>query len=757
MATIQDSSITRRDQLYWAATALAFLILGTLILSFDAIFPSGNTFQLEVGDISPVDIFAPEDRTYISEVRTQEKRDEARARTDPVYVDVPDVGPLQLRLANDILEYIGIVRTRPHPTPVYQLEDLQAIEALSALNEETWISIRDASNVRWSRIAAQVIFVLERTLSLDIAQEDVNDEIRRLSSRVEASISDEEEDIIVEIVSQLIVPTIRLDEEATRAAQEAAAASVTQEEISFRSGSTIVSKGQELRPVDREALGQFGLLQQTENVGRIMLGSFILLISAGTAVIMYLARFYYETLFDHTMLALLAFLFIQFLLLALIFGPYGFEQSRLFPAAAMSLLIATLIGPHMAAVSTIALAALVATMLDDNPLNMAIMIAVGGLAGILALDKSERQSSYFYAGVAIGFANMGVMLATGLTDNEDPTVVSLIGDSGLAVAGGLFSAGIALVELGVISGLMNLTTSVRLIDLMRPDQPVLQRLLREAPGTFQHSLQVANLGELAAERIDADATLVRVAAMYHDIGKMLNPHFFVENQKGVNPHDFIDDPQRSAKILIGHVTEGLRMARRYRIPRRIQDFIREHHGTTKPFFYYKALEQANGDASKINEDDFRYPGPTPQSKETAILMLADSIESAARGIRPNTEEEVTGVVNMIFERVLQEGQLDSSHLTLNDLKAIREVFIDTLQGIYHTRIKYPGQEESMVQAPSSPPQLAQPTETDDKTDKKDAPEERPAPIEPVTITQEISPEDIESDEDDSDSRESEPE
>jgi hypothetical protein len=270
----------------------------------------------------------------------------------------------------------------------------------------------------------------------------------------------------------------------------------------------------------------------------------------------------------------------------------------------------------------------------------------------------------------------------------------------------------------VITNIMNLPTSLKLIELMQPNQPLLQRLLREAPGTFQHSLQVANLAELATERIEGNATLVRVAAMYHDIGKTLNPHFFVENQKGINPHDILDDPQKSAKILIGHVLEGDRMARRSRLPNRIRDFIREHHGTTKPFFYYKAVELANGDESKVAAADYTYPGPIPQSKETAILMLADGSESAARGIQPRTEEEVAGVVNMIFEKDLQEGQLDESGLTLNDLKVIREVFIETLQGVYHTRIAYPGQITGQIadEKETKPvPKLARPEIADDDT------------------------------------------
>jgi hypothetical protein len=299
-------------------------------------------------------------------------------------------------------------------------------------------------------------------------------------------------------------------------------------------------------------------------------------------------------------------------------------------------------------------------------------------------------------------ANVGAAISLELLANEDPEFLTLMTTAGIAMIGGTFAAGIALVQLGVISSVMNLTTSLRLVELSRPDQPLLQRLLREAPGTFQHSLQVANLAELAAERIGADAPLLRVAATYHDIGKMVNPYFFVENQKGINPHDDINDPLRSARILISHVTDGDRMARRYRLPQRIRDFIREHHGTTQPYFYFKALKLADGDPTKVDIAEYSYPGPIPQTRESAILMLADSIESAARSIQPSNEEEVTKVVNMIFEKKLQEGQLDESGLTLNDLKAIREVFIDTLQGIYHTRIRYPGQEApSRIAAPET--------------------------------------------------------
>jgi len=202
---------------------------------------------------------------------------------------------------------------------------------------------------------------------------------------------------------------------------------------------------------------------------------------------------------------------------------------------------------------------------------------------------------------------------------------------------------------------------------------------------------VANLAELGAQRVNANAPLVRVAAMYHDVGKILNPHFFVENQvDGVNPHDALGDPLQSARIIIGHVSEGLRLARQYRLPCRIREFIAEHHGTTQALYFYRKAQELAGDPETVDPRDFTYPGPRPQTRETAILMLADGCESSVRARRPQSKEHIEEAVNYIFDERLAKGQLDESGLTLNDLHALRETFLATLQGVFHPRIAYPG-------------------------------------------------------------------
>jgi len=262
---------------------------------------------------------------------------------------------------------------------------------------------------------------------------------------------------------------------------------------------------------------------------------------------------------------------------------------------------------------------------------------------------------------------------------------------GAALLNGIASASLTVILQFFLAQFLGLTTALQLMEISRPDSPLLQMLLRNAPGTYQHTLQVANLAEQAAERIGADPILTRVGALYHDVGKVLNPMFYIENQVpgSPNPHDKLA-PTASARIIIQHVIDGQELARKYRLPGRIRDFILEHHGTMLTSYQYaKALEAANGDESKVDQEQFRYPGPKPGSRETAILMLADGSEARVRADRPKDENEMRNVIRSVIENRVASGQLDDTNLTLRDLDQITDSFTTTLRGIYHPRIEYP--------------------------------------------------------------------
>jgi putative nucleotidyltransferase with HDIG domain len=250
-------------------------------------------------------------------------------------------------------------------------------------------------------------------------------------------------------------------------------------------------------------------------------------------------------------------------------------------------------------------------------------------------------------------------------------------------------------------------------------------------------LQVANLAEQAAERIGADGLLTRVGALYHDIGKAINPVFYIENQMpgNPNPHDQLDPPS-SAEIIVQHVNDGVELARQHRIPRRIQDFIREHHGTmVARYQYINAVKAAGGDESKVDPAAFRYPGPTPASRETAILMLADGCEARVRAERPKDTDDMRALIKSVIEDRIAQGQLDNTDLTLRDLETITDSFTTTLRGIYHPRIEYPILEKTAVSAAEAVPTLPSPT----RLSQEPVSSSELEPSEPASPSQEPEP------------------
>ncbi len=273
-------------------------------------------------------------------------------------------------------------------------------------------------------------------------------------------------------------------------------------------------------------------------------------------------------------------------------------------------------------------------------------------------------------------------------------LADLVGITTLTLAAffnGMASASLTLILQFLFAQLLGLATALQLLEISRPDHPLQQFILQNAPGSYQHSLQVAIMAEQAADRIGADSLLVRVGAVYHDAGKALNPLFYIENQipGKLNPHDDLD-PVVSAQTIIRHVPDSVQLAKKYRLPSRIIDFMREHHGTMLTRYQFaRALEAARDDPEKVDINLFRYPGPRPQSRETALLMLADGCQARARAELPQDEEELTMLVRKVIAYCQQEGQLDDTRLTLRDLNVITEAFVKTLQNTYHPRIRYP--------------------------------------------------------------------
>jgi putative nucleotidyltransferase with HDIG domain len=341
---------------------------------------------------------------------------------------------------------------------------------------------------------------------------------------------------------------------------------------------------------------------------------------------------------------------------------------------------------------------------------------ISSLFGILLLGKGLRIGSFFWSGIGIGAAGSAVILAYRLPDSLTD-LVGLATLTGSAFFNGLASASLALILQFLLAQLLGMSTALQLLEISRPDHPLQQLILQNAPGSYQHSLQVAIMAEQAAEKIGSDALLVRVGAIYHDAGKAINPLFFIENQipGNLNPHDDLD-PSVSAQTIIRHVKDGVHLARKHRLPARIIDFMWEHHGTLVTRYQYtKAVETAGNDPNAVNLDNFRYPGPRPQSRETALLMLADGCQARARAELPQDEEEIRALIRKVINYCQQEGQLDDTRLTLRDLNLITESFVKTLQNTYHPRIRYP--ELSPADKPAPNPHPADPAALQEETTK----------------------------------------
>ncbi|MBE2184577.1 MAG: HDIG domain-containing protein, partial [Anaerolineae bacterium] len=457
---------------------------------------------------------------------------------------------------------------------------------------------------------------------------------------------------------------------------------------SFEQGQVVVEAGKRITELDIEALNALGLMvsqdMRLQLAARGLLAA--LLVTATTSL--YITRRQPDLLTRFRLLWLLEGIFLIVVVSFAIFSGDDIPQ-YLFPYAVLGLLFVGLIGTEFAVFAAVLLALLVGIM-ANNSSEMTAIAGFGGIVGVLSLQGTDRLNRYFFVGLVLACVNVVVVVifSLGLNVLDAGVFARLIG---YGLLNGVLAAMAALVGLYLITLIFNMPTSIKLVELSQPSTPLLQRLLREAPGTYQHSLQVANLAEQAANAIGANAELVRVAALYHDIGKILNPAFFVENQvDGSNPHDLLNDPFRSAAIIISHVSDGDRLARQYRLPARIRDFIWEHHGMTRvSYFLSKSLSEAEN-PEQVDVDLFTYPGPKPQSRETALIMLADSSESIVRARKPANKQEISTIIREIVESRIADGQLNESTLTLKDIEQIRMVFVEMLQGVFHPRINYPG-------------------------------------------------------------------
>jgi cyclic-di-AMP phosphodiesterase PgpH len=683
----------RSSQFFLHRNFLSTLVLVcTGILTYVAIIQPWSLRQtsqaLSVGDVASQDLRASRNIQYASDVLTEAARTEAERAVAPIYSS-PDtsIARKQSETLDFVLESISSVRMEQHATLGQKKTELSAIQGV-ALQSSSQVTLLEVTDVRWQLIETEARSVLEQTMRNAVRTEDLDSVRKKLPSLVSLALTEKETALVVEIVAPLVEANSFYSPELTDAARQAARESVAPVISSYVKGQTVVMRGQVIAAADLEALTTLGLVQN-QNFVFEYLGAAAVVALALVFTTLYFSQRKLEAVFDLRSVILLAILFIVFLAGARIINPNRTIIPYLFPIQAFALLVSALFGMESGLVFGLLISVLAAYGMPDS-LGLLPYYTLSSLCGVLALGQARRMGQFLYAASAIAAAGAALVVAYRLpfTDVDGVGLATLMG---AAVFSGIASTSLALLMQYFLAQFLGLTTALQLLEISRPDSPLLVYFLQRAPGTYQHSLQVANLAEQAAEHVRADTLLVRVGSLFHDVGKSIDPLFFIENQPAnqIDSHDDLS-PEVSAKTIIRHVSDGLALARKYHLPRRLSDFIAEHHGTLVTRYQYnRAVQAANGDSSKVDEQLFRYPGPTPHSKESAILMFADGVEARARAERPQNDEEMRTLVQNVIERCQKDGQIVSTSLSQRDLVAITESFVSTLRVTYHPRLAYP--------------------------------------------------------------------
>ncbi|HYF79676.1 MAG TPA: HDIG domain-containing protein [Symbiobacteriaceae bacterium] len=686
-------------------------ILGGLFFALLTFMLSGQIvprrYDIRVGDPAPRDIEARQE--IVNRLATQRRKENAAAAVQPVLkVDLSI-----LKEAEEYVEYsfgrVRAIRDLPNMEPAAKVTELtKQLNVGATVTPQTYTALLNADERLLDQARLDALNLVRTALQTGIFKADVPDIRDKIDKETDPYTIQTKEPwlkIFTKEVAKFNIKTNLVeDKEQTRMLQELAMA---REEnlVTWKVGQLIVKKGE---PVTDE---QYAGLEDLRLVGnmtdyRSIVGTAVLSAVIVGLMALYMSRYRSDLLDQDRKMLLLGIIGIGTLGLSLVmkaFGNLGPGVAYLMPVAVNGMLVSILLDTRAALLQNALLALLVGLSTEADQVNFALVALVGSTVASYAVSRVESRTDIYRAGLLVSGANVLTIIGIYLVKAYPLLSARPWIDAGLGAANGILAAMVATGALPVFESLFGILTPLKLLELSNPNHPLLKKLLVEAPGSYHHTILVANLCEAGAEAVGADTTLARVGAYYHDIGKTKRPYFFVENQfGGENPHDKLP-PSLSALIITSHVKDGLEMAREARLPQEIIDFIPEHHGTTLVgYFYHKANKE--GQSEFVLEDDFRYEGPKPRSRETAILMLADSCEASVRAIRQKgslTVDQIEAQVKRIIDDRLKQGQLDDCDLTLRDLDTLKRTFVKVLSGVHHARVEYPEAVQAKLSTPAA--------------------------------------------------------
>ncbi|OGD22813.1 MAG: hypothetical protein A2W03_03480 [Candidatus Aminicenantes bacterium RBG_16_63_16] len=714
----------------------AFVLILAYFISFA---PSRTLPGIEVGEIARTDLICPIDLTVEDSATTADRKRQAAEAVLPVYVFDEDAflnteerirqtfqaGQAWLRnpASRQNVAELEKQLSEQHSLeiPVTDLESL-AREKFSAELQDTLISLVGKVSSRGIVVSRSLFIRREPEKGFTLLRGPGNESVVRVEDILELkesrdlfaaevdklAIPGRQKRLLERLGSFFLVPNITYDRAETEARMERAASQIETVFYRIKKGKVIIRKGDEATADTLKWVSLINQhLQKKSGWTRNFAGTFLLFALLFVTLWYYLKSILgFKPAFRiHTMMGVM--LLVALLIYKLVAGFAGVLGDRpilsiavdpevyqfVFPFQFGVILFAFLTTSSLSLIFCILNSLLVGYLFQNNYLVL-LFTFLGGLAAIYGIKYYQRQrrTSALKAGLFVVIPINIFLILTFALIKEMPTSVGVLAiECLMGLVGGFAGGAIAFLLLPVAENVFDFVTQAKLLELTNSDLPIFRQMAIEAPGSYHHSLVVATLAEKAAEEIGLDGMLVKAGALYHDIGKIKRPEYFIENLSR-NPDVHKDmTPSLSKLVIVNHVKEGAEMARKLKLPKKIREMVEQHHGNSLVrYFYHKAKETYDPEMQEIEEESYRYPGPSPQSKEAALIMLSDSIEAASRSLKSASQENLKRVIIEIFENYLQDGQLDSSDFSLRELRAIAASFHGTLYTIYHPRVEYPG-------------------------------------------------------------------
>ncbi|WP_169712389.1 HD family phosphohydrolase [Clostridium cochlearium] len=676
---MRESTDTRNKTLIFATTfIIIYFVLITSIVT--------QKYSLIEGEIANVDIKAT--REVVDEIATKAREKQAVESVPLQYNKKPEI-------KNNVIEDIDKLFNK---IPLVANLEISDKEKINKLREGINIKLSDEDYMELLKLEKDDLANLKATLLKTISElydgvnisdgsaGDNSDDIKKAREFIIERINDSElnkktlKNLATVIAYSEIKPNFFYDKEKTEELRQEAKKRAP---VVIKKGQIIVKEGEPVTKAQIDILAKLGLLNSKDSFEwYIYLSLGILIALVMTIQWVYIRKFNREIFNNLSKLGLINIFTCMFVIFARVLS----KQPFLIPLACIPMLFTLLIDGKLSLVVNGLTCILISCAVEFN-VEITLLTIINVLSISIILKKMQQRNDILYSVLYVSIINVILTFSAGVLLSNN--TVDVVKKAGFSLVGSILSGVFTIGFLPFFESTFDIVTTIKLLELSNPNNPLLKRLLMEAPGTYHHSVLVGNLAEMAAEQVGGSPVLARVASYYHDIGKIKRPYFFKENQLGNdNPHDKIN-PNLSTLIITAHVKDGIELADEYKIPKVIRDIIEQHHGTTLVKYFYITMKNSMENPEEIKEEDFRYPGPKPESKEAAIIMLADSVEAAVRSINDPTKGKIEEMVNNIIKGKLNEGQLDNCDLTLKDIDKIRNSFVKILLGIYHQRIEYP--------------------------------------------------------------------